>query len=183
MGVPPNPYQTKSLLSELASWLRRYADKHAQLAELDRCSKDDLQRIAADAGVSESELRALAGKRRDAAELLYRRMAILRLDPEDLAQAEPAVLRDLQRLCSMCDSRKRCVLDLAKGPVDANWEDYCPNAMTLCALVAAQPEPAELEAMIAYLNAVGTLPATSDAEAHSGPENGGAAIKEVKQET
>jgi hypothetical protein len=163
MNVPPNPHQTGSLFVSLVSWLRQQAEKRVRLAELDRCCKEDLGRTAADAGVSGSELRILAGKSHDAADLLYRRMAILRLDPDELARGEAAVLRDLQRLCSMCESRKRCVLGLAKGGIDSTWEDYCPNAMTLRALVAEQPEPSDLEAMIAYLNTVGTLPSKNEA--------------------
>ena len=164
MNVPPNPSDSRSLLTELASWLRQHAEKYGRLAELDRCCKEDLERIAADAGVSGSELRILAGKSRDAADLLYRRMAVLDLDPDEVGRGEPGVLRDLQKLCSMCESRKRCVLDFARGGVNASWEDYCPNAMTLRALVAAQPEPSDLEAMIAYLNTVGTMPPKNPAQ-------------------
>jgi hypothetical protein len=145
----PNP------ITDLIYWLRGYAERHARQAELDGCCREDLQRIAADAGVSLSELRALAATNRDAADLLYRRMAILHLDAEALDREEPAVLRDLQRNCSLCDSRRRCVSDLAKGAGDSSWEDYCPNTSTLCALVAAQPQPSDLGGMIEYLNTVG----------------------------
>jgi len=163
MSDPPNPHESRPLLADLVLWLRRYAERHTRLPELDRYGKEDLERIAADAGVSAPELRVLAGKSGDAADLLYRRMAILRLDAGELGRGELAVLRDLQRVCAMCESRRRCVLGLAKGPIDASWEDYCPNAMTLRALVAAQPEPSDLESMIAYLNTVGTLPPKDEA--------------------
>jgi hypothetical protein len=152
MAVQLNP------VADLITWLRGYADRRARLAELDGCCDQDLQRIAADVGVSQPAFGVLAGKSRDAADLLYRRMAILHLDADLLGLAEPGVLRDLQRNCSLCDSRGRCVSDLAKGAGDSGWEEYCPNTVTLLALVAARPEPSDLDGMIEYLNTVGAAP-------------------------
>jgi hypothetical protein len=71
------------------------------------------------------------GARGDAADLLPRRMGALGLDPTETARQEPAVLRDMQRLCSFCQSKGRCEHDLdlaARNPV---WEKYCPNVGTL----------------------------------------------------
>ena len=43
-------------------------------------------------------------------------------------------MRDMQRLCSSCVSKKRCQLDLMLVPDDPHWRQYCPNAGTLDAM-------------------------------------------------
>ena len=54
--------------------------------------------MAHDVGVSAPELRALAGKWPDAAELLNRRLAVLALDPAEIRRTEPQVLGPAARL-------------------------------------------------------------------------------------
>jgi len=68
--------------------------------------------------------------------LLVRRMVVLNLDRNEVAAAEPCAFRELQRLCTMCESHGRCVRDLARDPADGAWEGYCPNAAMLKVLVA-----------------------------------------------
>jgi hypothetical protein len=69
-------------------------------------------------------------------------MEHLKLDTADIARVEPPVIRDLQRVCTLCESKRRCMRDLAKRPSDPVWQDYCPNAMTLRALLAERaPTP------------------------------------------
>jgi len=75
------------------------------------------------------------------ASLLFRRMAALQVDRDELSSDDPLLFRELQGLCTLCRSKERCVLDLAQesdksGP--AGWREYCPNAATLNALGAVQ---------------------------------------------
>ena len=102
-----------------------------QRAELDRLSSGELQHLAQDVGLSVPGLRAITQGNPDAAELLSRRMAVLDLDPEELAGSRPEISRDLQRVCSSCESYGRCLRDLDRDPDGAVWADYCPNAPTL----------------------------------------------------
>jgi hypothetical protein len=76
-------------------------------------------------------LRAITEGNSDAAELLPRRMKVLDLDPEEIVRSSPEISRDLQRLCSTCESYGRCLRDLDSHPEVALWERYCPNAPTL----------------------------------------------------
>jgi hypothetical protein len=138
------------LLRMVIDWL----NEAASLRELDRCGAQEVEHIARDVGISAGELRALAARRPDRAELLHGRMATLSLDPEELAVREPSVLRDLQRLCSMCDARRRCAVDLRDRPMGPGWQEYCPNSLTLCGLAVSLPAPESFESRVAYLNAV-----------------------------
>ena len=122
----------------IADWWRKRALARKRAAELDACGREESERIAHDLGMSAAELRALASRGPDAADLLLQRMAALRLDPKEFARTNGPLLRDLQRLCSLCDSHRRCAKDLARDPRDAVWEQYCPNAGTLGALQALE---------------------------------------------
>jgi hypothetical protein len=90
--------------------------------------------MAHDIGVSAAELHDLASRGPQSADLLCRRMDVLDLDQNEVAHAERATFQDLQRVCSMCDCKKRCARDLARNPDDPVWKDYCSNAQTLTAL-------------------------------------------------
>ncbi len=120
----------------LSRWWRNWAHARAALTELQSCGPAEVERIARDAGVTSADLRILAGKWPDSAELLTQRMQQLRLDAADIARVEPQVIRDLQRVCTLCASKGKCEHDLARDRSDPVWQEYCPNAMTLAALLA-----------------------------------------------
>jgi hypothetical protein len=105
-----------------------------------------MERIASDVGVSGTDLSILAGKWPDAADLLYWRMNEIKLDRKEVTQAEPQVMRDLQRVCTVCGSKRRCGHALA-NPSDPAWQKYCPNATTLSALAAERADKARRELM------------------------------------
>jgi hypothetical protein len=88
---------------------------------LDRCGHNEVERIAPDLSLTADELRALARKGVDSALLLYRRMADLGLDRAEVAHAQPKVMRDLQKLCTICDSKTRCERDFARGADPSAW--------------------------------------------------------------
>ncbi len=46
------------------------------------------------------------------ASLLFRRMAALQIDRDELASDDPLLFRELQGLCTLCRSKERCVRDL-----------------------------------------------------------------------
>jgi hypothetical protein len=124
----------------VARWWRGWKAARADVASLDRCGADETERMAHDIGVSAPELRALAGKWPDSADLLNRRLAGLALDPTTIRRIEPQVLTDLQRVCTMCRSKRKCEHDLAVDVRDPVWREYCPNVVTLDALGAERLE-------------------------------------------
>lgn len=124
MSRPIETGERRGLLVRLVRWWRNWKRARRNIAELD-------WHIARDLAVSPAELRVLAGKWPD--DLLCRRLEQLDLDAP---QVESQVMRDLERVCTLCGSKRRCAHDLAGDPSDSRWIEYCPNATTLSALVA-----------------------------------------------
>jgi hypothetical protein len=123
-----------TLFSGLAKWWRKWTGARANVMSLDRCGAEETERIAQDVGLTAPQLRALAGKWPDSADLLNARLAALHLDREEIQRSEPQVLADLQRVCTMCTSERTCRRDLAESPDDPVWREYCANVITLDAL-------------------------------------------------
>ena len=69
---------------------------------LDCCDPAEMTRMAHDIGVSETDFRVLAGRWPGSSDLLSQRMHQINLDASEIARAEPGVIRDLQRVCSLC---------------------------------------------------------------------------------
>lgn len=126
------------VLGPLADWWRRQAVVRDNMTELNAFGPDEMARVAQDVGISPSDLRNLASHCTDAADLLERRLEALGLHADTLARTEPAQLRDLERLCTMCSSKGRCARDLAADPDDPVWRQYCPNEEALVELSRAK---------------------------------------------
>jgi hypothetical protein len=62
----------------------------------------------------------------------------------ELSLSDPALVRHLQRQCTLCESRKGCLQELAQGCRGAacrdhgKWREYCPNAAALDMLIVLQ---------------------------------------------
>jgi hypothetical protein len=124
-----------SLRSGLKRWWQNWLGYRGGLAEVDRLGTEAAASVAHDIGTSLPELRALAGKWPDtSADLLARRLSALNLDPARLSATDPAVARDLSRLCTLCADKSRCRHDLEQRPESTAWQSYCPNTSTLTAL-------------------------------------------------
>jgi hypothetical protein len=124
----------ESLFGTIAQRWREWKSTQDSLARLESCGRNEVARIAQDLALTTTELRSLAGKGADAANLLYRRMANIGLDRAELARQEPMVLWDMQKNCSLCASKKRCRNDFDAGAQTSAWQAYCPNDDTLGAL-------------------------------------------------
>ena len=122
------------VVNAIADWVNKYRSLHGMQDELGQCSPDEVTRIAADMGVPAGELRALAAKGPDAAKLLEQLLISLDVDPGRLANRNPAVMRDLQRLCVVCGQKDRCQHELKEGTAAEHYREFCPNAFTLDAL-------------------------------------------------
>jgi hypothetical protein len=127
-----NPFSGCWLVRKWRNWQRR----RRTMAEIDCCGRDQIERLAHDVGVTAADLCVLAGKWPDSTNLLSRRLEQLNLHAGSIVQMQPYVLRDLQRVCTLCASKRKCGRDLAANLSGPAWEEYCPNASTLHALIA-----------------------------------------------
>lgn len=129
------------VMNAISGWVNKYRSMHSLRDELGECSPQDVARIAADIGVPPGELRALAAKGPGAADLLQKMLLKLHVDPAQLANANPAIMRDLQRLCVVCGQKERCQHELKEGTAAENYHEFCPNAFTLDALFKQKKDP------------------------------------------
>jgi hypothetical protein len=133
-AIMQNKTQSKSLTKLLRLFVeiaKSFWARRASVNEIDACNPLEVARVAQELGISATDLRALASRDETAAELLYRRLEALRIDP---ASVDPALMRDLQRCCSICDSKALCAHELEDKPKRASWPKYCPNEDTIAAL-------------------------------------------------
>lgn len=129
-----SPGRFRLPLSGLTRLWRSWRGNQAGVAEIRKCGPEQLQVLARDIGTSRNDLQALAGKWPDSSDLLTRRMAALNMDFSELRSSQPAVARDMQRVCAICATRPQCEHDLDRKPADCSWRSYCPNTATLDAL-------------------------------------------------
>ena len=120
-----------NVIGPIADWWRKHAEVRDNQANLSALGPDELARVAQDVGIPASDLRKLAQHCADAADLLEYRIASLGLSACELAHDAPAQLRDMERLCTMCEHKGRCARDLAADSSDPIWRRYCPNEGTL----------------------------------------------------
>lgn len=126
--------QSETIFGAIGNWWRNWRQRQAAIAEINELGEPELARVAQDVGLNGPQLRTLAGRWPQSAGLLSQRLEALRLDEVSIARSEPAVLRDLQRVCGQCSAEGQCASDLYRNPDDRVWRDYCPNVATLDAL-------------------------------------------------
>jgi len=119
-------------LNDVGSWFRDLLARRNALAELNDVGPE-VEHIAHDVGLTASELRTIASRGAQAL-LLEDRMRLLGLDRQEVARKGIDVVRDMERLCAMCDERRQCIRDLAADDHSDRWKSYCRNAQTLEAL-------------------------------------------------
>jgi hypothetical protein len=133
----------RSLGDIVARWWHRISSNRAGAQELGNFDASELQHIANDVGCDVTELRTLAGRWPESADLLQRRMSALHLHSQELSSEQPQLVNDLKKHCSLCAMKGQCEHDLDKRPNDPVWQRYCPNTMTLLAVSKAQSDPSD----------------------------------------
>jgi hypothetical protein len=98
--------------------------------------------MAADLGLSSSELRDMAKRGPGASDELHMLLAALGIDLHRAADLELTTVRDMQRLCGQCVSKKQCARELAAGSAAESYHQFCPNALTVDALLVELSSPA-----------------------------------------
>ena len=121
------PRTLQRVLTRIGAWLAP-----SDLYDLDPDRREELAR---DIGVTLDDLYRLEGAGPVSPALLQQRLTHERLEPCVLQAKWPAVWKDMQRVCSLCNSKEQCGHDLAHNPEDPSWRDYCPNTNTIESLL------------------------------------------------
>ena len=131
MSTQDHPYpRVEFLIDTFADWLKH----RRELSEIRQMDRSDFDRIASELQVSPGELDTLIRRGPHAADELPKLLKALGIDPTGLARTEPLVLRDMERVCSLCHHKRECDRDLVAGTSADHYEGYCLNAPTIDAL-------------------------------------------------
>ena len=118
------------LINVFGDWLKHRREMR-EIRNLDCRSFDD---IARDLRITSTDLDAFVRQGPHAADELPRLLKVLGIDDAALARTETAVLRDMERVCVLCERKAQCRNDVEIGVAARDYEDYCPNAQTMNAL-------------------------------------------------
>jgi hypothetical protein len=123
----PYPFVTK-VIDLFGNWLKQ----RRELNELMGCSADpgELERVARDLNVTPADLQMLVRQGSQGANELPYMLSALGIDEVALWRAEPALLRDMERVCSFCTHKRRCHQELGAGTAATNYVEYCENSDT-----------------------------------------------------
>ena len=128
MSAHSKPYQSvEALIGMFSEWLRHRRELN-EMRQLDRVEFD---RIACDLRVSPDDLEELVRHGAHAADELPKLLKALGIDEATLASTQPFLLRDMERVCALCEHKRQCDRDLAEGTSAEHYEDYCANAPTI----------------------------------------------------
>ena len=128
MTVQEKPYPVVSLVIDtFGEWLKH----RRELREMREMDAANFGQIANELRMSSADLEALVRQGPHSADELPKMLAALGIDQHDLARTEPLVLRDMERVCSLCTHKRQCDRDLAAGTAATHYEEYCGNAGTI----------------------------------------------------
>ena len=127
----PYPFVTK-VMDLFGDWLKQ----RRELNELTEFAADpgELERVARELNVAPTDLEMLVRKGSRGANELSDTLTALGIDEVALWRAEPALLRDMERVCSFCTHKRRCHQELAAGTAATNYVEYCENSDSMDAL-------------------------------------------------
>jgi hypothetical protein len=117
------------MIQVFADWLKRRRDR----AELNALDGEERERVAHDLGVGAAELDYLVREGHDPVQL-PQMLAAIGIDEAALKRAQPSLRRELERVCSLCETATLCQYELAGGTAGVSYPYFCPNAAELKAL-------------------------------------------------
>jgi len=115
------------LIGKFADWLKHRRELN-EVRQLDRTAFD---LIANDLRISADDLDELVQCGAHGADELPHMLRSLGIDEADLKRTQPFILRDMQRVCTLCRDKAHCDRELAAGTAAGHYRDYCPNAANL----------------------------------------------------
>ena len=123
-----------SVFDRLTQTFSDWLEHRRALNELGQLNTAEFNRVASDLQLSPADLTELVNQGPHAADELPKLLGALGIDAARLAQVEPTVLHDMERVCALCHQKGECDRDLAAGTSAEHYERYCLNAPTIAAL-------------------------------------------------
>lgn len=117
-------------IDKFVGWLKHRRD----LSELRQMNRTDFNLIAQDLRISPDDLERLIEAGAHGADEMPKMLKTLGIDVSDLMRVEPLMVRDMQRVCGLCQDKAHCHGELAAGTAAQHYREYCPNAPTIDAL-------------------------------------------------
>jgi hypothetical protein len=124
----PSPFVTK-VIDLFSDWLKQRREFN-ELMEY-AAEFGELEPVARELNVTLADLERLVRQGSQSANELRYTLTALGIDEAALWRAEPALLRDMERVCSFCTHKRQCHQELAAGTAATNYVEYCENANTI----------------------------------------------------
>ena len=125
MTVNQATYPTvEFLIGKFADWLKH----RRELNEVRRLNRTEFDLIANDLRISSGDLDQLVQRGSRSADELPQMLQQLGISEDDLNRTQPMLVRDMQRVCSLCSDKTHCDRELAAGTATEHYRGYCPNA-------------------------------------------------------
>lgn len=118
------------LIGKFVDWLKH----RRELSEIRQMNRADIEAIATDLRVSPDDLDRLIDAGPHGADEMPQMLQALGIDAQKLAQAQPLMVRDMQRVCALCRDKAQCHGDIAAGKAAEHYKEYCPNAPSIDSL-------------------------------------------------
>jgi len=123
--------QADGFIADVISSWRNWREKRRSQNELDRLSNADVIEIAADCGVTPSQLIDAVRAGPHAADELTQLIEALEINDALIQHGGLSTFNDMKRLCAECSAKRRCRRALANGTASLTYEAFCPNAEAL----------------------------------------------------
>jgi hypothetical protein len=137
---PSSPF-VEAAFEAIANWVTSYHNVTGFNKEINRCSPNEVMRMAAEIGVTPNQLEELTREGGGSANLLKRMLVALHVDPKVIAEIDPLVMREMKWLCITCTDKKQCEHDIASGTAAEHFHKYCPNAVSIDELLNQSGRP------------------------------------------
>jgi hypothetical protein len=125
MPAQSKPYpRVEFLINAFSRWLAH----RRELSEMRQMDRTNFEQIAGDLRMSTDTLQDLVRKGPHAADELPKLLHALGIDEADLASSNPLMLRDMQRVCAVCQRKGECDRDIIAGTSAEHYKAYCLNA-------------------------------------------------------
>lgn len=124
------PSRSNPILGPMVNTLTAWLAHRRGVAELSRLSDVEFASIAKDLRLSQIDLSRLAHRAPDGTGNLERMFDALGIKCAAIARTEPAVVRDMERVCAACPNATRCRRELRAGTARRSYGAFCANSCT-----------------------------------------------------